>query len=218
MTGERALPVALPGWISMPSRRALGVAAVVVLALLIVAAGLWAWMAAQQRQGAAAYADVLARLQGPVTAPEVRAAALVDLEGVLQRYPSHPMAAQGAYELANTRFAARQFAQARAAYEVAAAKSGGDGTVQRLALAGIGYAWEAERDFGQAAQSFQRAVAPLAKGQFLYEELLVDLARVQELAGRRDDAVKTYRKVLEDPKSRRSDDVRARLATLGIAP
>lgn len=218
MTGERALPLALPAWVAVPSRRALLVAVGAGLALGIVVAGLWLWTATQQRQGAAAYAEVLARLQGPAVTPETRAAALGELEGVLQRYPSHALAAQGAYELGNARFAARQFTQARAAYEVAAAKAGADRTLLRLAQAGIGYGWEAERDYGRAAESFQRALTPLRSGDFLYEELLVDLARVQELAGRRDEAVKTYRKVLEDPKSRRSDDVRARLATLGVAP
>lgn len=216
MTGERALP--LPGWVPPLSRRTIVVTAVGVLVLAVVAAGLWLWMAAQQRQGAAAYAEVLARLQGPTSTPEARGAALGELEAVLQRYPSHAMAAQGAYELGNARFAARQFGQARAAYEVAAAKAGADTTLRPLAQAGIGYTWEAERDYGRAAESFQRTLAPLGPKQFLYEELLVDLARVQELAGRREDAVKTYRKVLEDPKSRRSDDVRARLATLGVAP
>ena len=47
---------------------------------------------------------------------------------------------------------------------------------------------------------------------------MMDLGRVQELAGRKDDAIKTYQRVASNPKSVRSDDARGRLASFGVQP
>ena len=44
----------------------------------------------------------------------------------------------------------------------------------------------------------------------------MDLARAQELSGKKSEAADTYRRLLKDvPASRRADDVKARLAALG---
>jgi len=44
----------------------------------------------------------------------------------------------------------------------------------------------------------------------------VDRARTQELAGRKDEAVETYRRILKElPQARRGEEVRARLMRLG---
>jgi TolA-binding protein len=50
-------------------------------------------------------------------------------------------------------------------------------------------------------------------------DLLLDLARVYELGGKKDAAVETYRKVLKEvPETPRADEARARLARLGATP
>jgi tetratricopeptide (TPR) repeat protein len=83
----------------------------------------------------------------------------------------------------------------------------------------VGYTWEAERNYGKATEAFQAALAGVGASDFLYETLTLDLARVQELGGRRDEAVETYRRLLRDvPGTRRAEDVKIRLATLGAAP
>ena len=51
------------------------------------------------------------------------------------------------------------------------------------------------------------------------EDALIDQARSLELAGKKDDAIAAYRRVLKDvPTARRADDVRSRLASLGASP
>ncbi|MGH7393193.1 MAG: tetratricopeptide repeat protein, partial [Candidatus Rokuibacteriota bacterium] len=92
-------------------------------------------------------------------------------------------------------------------------------TVRTLARAGIGYAWEGEQNWAKAAEAFQAALADLKPGDFHYEELLIDLARVQEVGGQKPAAIDTYRRLLKEvPGSLRADDVRTRLASLGAAP
>jgi tetratricopeptide (TPR) repeat protein len=206
---------------TLPTWRTIAIAVAAVAAVLLLGLGGWLWSSAQQQRGMAVYAETLARARqagGPEAAAEARMQAIRSLEGVLAEYPSNAMAPQAAYELGNLRFAAHEYDKARAAYQVAIAKTG-SGTLATLARSGIGYAWEAERKFTDAIQAYQTALADLKSAAFHYEELLVDLARVQELGGKKDEAIATYRRILQDlPRSARADDVRNRLASLGAAP
>ncbi len=202
---------------NLPSRRTLIAAGAAVLVLLLLGAGGWLWYGAEQRRALEAYALAESRLrtaQATGAKPEARAAAQRDLEAVLARFPSSSAAPQAAYELAGLRYDAGAYAPARAAYEVVLAR-GGPGTLRTLARAGIGYAWEAERNYAKATEAYRLALQGLGPKDFYYGPLLLDLARGQELSGRKDDAIVTYKMLLENfPQDPRAADVRARLMTL----
>jgi tetratricopeptide (TPR) repeat protein len=204
-----------------PSRRTLTAGGAAVLALVIIAGAVWYWQSSQQQHAAAAYAAAQAQAtaaRGPQAAPDARATAARGLETALQTYPSASAAAQAAYELANLRYMDRQYGAARSAYDVAAAKAS-SGTLRTVSRLGVGYTWEAEKDFPKAIDAFQSVLSRLKPADAFYEETLFDLARTQELAGRKDDAVQTYRRLLKEvPKTRRADEVRARLASFGVTP
>ena len=201
-----------------PSRRTLLVLAGAVLAVLVLGGAAWFWYAADQSRARAAYADVMVRVaaaEGPQATAEARTAAARDLEAILARYPSAAAVPQMAYQLGNVRYGAGQYAAARAAYEVVLAR-GATGTLRTLAQVGRGYTWEAERDWAKAMDAYRAALATLGPKDFYYEALLVDLARTQELAGRKDEAVETYRRILKElPQARRGEEVRSRLMRLG---
>jgi tetratricopeptide (TPR) repeat protein len=207
-----------PSLVIAPSQRTLLVLAVAVLAVLALGGAAWFWYAAAQSRSMAAYADVLVRVAGALGAeatPEARAAAARDLEAILARHPSAAAAPQAAYYLGNLRYDAGQYAAARAAYEVALAR-GAAGTLATLAQAGVGYAWEADRDWVKAIDAYRLAVARLGPKDFYYESLLGDLARAQELAGKKDEAVATYQRILKElPQARSAEAIRARLRSLG---
>jgi tetratricopeptide (TPR) repeat protein len=200
-------------------------------ALIVIGAGLglvvllglggWLWYSATQTRGLTAYAEALTRAhesQTPRAPAQARGQAIRELEGVLAEYPTSPAAVEAAYELGNLRYASGEYPTARGAFEIALAK-GATGTFATLARAGIAYTWEAERKFSEAESAFQAALGGSGPKDFLFEELMLGLARNQELTGRKDAAVATYQRLLkESPKARRSDVVRARLATLGAAP
>ena len=204
-----------------PGRQALAVGGAIVLGVILLGAAIWYWQASRERQAAATYAaaTTLARSsRGPQATPESRALAARQLEAALQTYPSTSMAAQGAYELGNLRYADQQYAAARSAYEIALARAS-SATLRVLARLGIAYTWEAERQFPKAVDAFQGLLAGLKPTDGFYEEALMNLARVQELAGRKDAAVETYRRILKElPRSRRVEDIKTRLASLGAAP
>lgn len=205
---------------TLPSRRTLLILAGALLLVLVGGAAGTVWYVRSARAAAAAYAGALTRVQLSRTnapSPEASAAAVRQLETTLQQYPSGRLAPDAAYELGNLRYAERQYPAARSAYEVALAR-GAAPTIRALAHAGIAYTWEAEKDFARAADAFQAARVGAGPADFLYEELTLGLARTQELAGRRDQAIETYRRLLTDStKTRRTDEIRARLASLGAA-
>lgn len=191
-----------------------------VLVLVLAGVGVWWWSAAMTERAEAAYAPALAalaRTRGPEASAETRSSVAAQLEAALARYPSAPSAALAAYELGNLRYAERDWTRARAAYELAVAKAGSP-TITRLARAGIGYTWEAEGNHGKAVEVFQAALAGVERGDFLFEELLLDLARAQEAAGRKDDAIATYQRFLKDAgTSARADEARRHLVRLNAA-
>jgi tetratricopeptide (TPR) repeat protein len=191
-----------------------------VLALVLVVGGAWFWLSTQSERAQALHAEGLAQayaLRGGQAPAAARTTAVTALEAALAQAPGAPLAAQSAYELGNLRFDLGQYPAARAAYEVARAKAGST-TIQTLAQAGIAATWESERNFASAITAYTAALDGAKPGQFYYEDLLIGLGRSQELAGKRDDAIKTYQRLLKDvPRLRRESEIRGRLASLGVS-
>jgi tetratricopeptide (TPR) repeat protein len=206
-------------WLPRPSWRVTAVLAGSVLALGAAIAAAWLWFAAEQRRGLEAFAEAMVKLQmsqAPNAAPTAKADAMRDLELTLSRKPSAAVSSQVTYELGNLKYAAQQYPGSRTAYELAAVSA--SPTLGRLAQVSVGYTWEVQKDYPKAIEAYEKALASLKPGEFLYDELMMDLGRVQELAGRKDAAVKTYQRVADNPKSLRSDDAGGRLAALGVQP
>jgi tetratricopeptide (TPR) repeat protein len=209
------------GWLEDARARRLAIqvgAGVVVVALIVV--GAWAWYRSQESRGEAALASatVLVQQATPQGAPEARAKAIAALEAVLRDHPRFSGAAQAAYQLGNLRYASGAYAQARGAYEVALAK-GGSASLRTLSAVGIGYTWEAEKNYANAAAGYEAALKAMAAKAFLYEDTLMALARVQELGGKPGAAVETYQRLLKEiPETRRADDLKTHLANLKSRP
>jgi tetratricopeptide (TPR) repeat protein len=199
--------------------RLIGIAAGGVLIVAVAALGGWYWYQRSQAEVLAAFAETMTRVreaQGPQAGPEARQNAVRALETTLMAHPSSAPAPQAALELGNLKFQNRDYAGARAAYDIAAAKNPGP-TVRTLARAGTGHAWEAERNLPSALAAYRAALEGVGPQDFLYEELMMDYARVQEGTGDRTGAVDTYQRLLKErPSARRADDVRTRLASLGV--
>jgi tetratricopeptide (TPR) repeat protein len=212
--------MALPGWAAFSELglwRWLLLSGIAVLVVLALAVGGWSWYTAAHARGlrALAEATALARAaEGPQAAAAERDAAVRALEDLIARYSSAQVVAPAAYHLGNLRFEAKAYEAARAAYSLALAK-GASGSVGSLCRLGIGYTWEAQGKNAEALAAYQAALRGLKTSDFLYEELLMNVARMQEQSGTLAEAQETYRRILRElPQSRRGDDIRARLATL----
>jgi tetratricopeptide (TPR) repeat protein len=197
-------------------RLALVVAGAIAIVALI-AAGAWAWYQSRESRGEAALADATALVEqatGAQATPDARAKAIAALEAVLRDHPRFSGAPQAAYELGNLRYAAGQYSEARAAYELALAK-GATGSIKTLSALGIGYTWEAEKNSGNAAAAYEAALKTMSSTDFAYEDALIALARTQQLAGNTAGAIATYERLLKEvPQTHRADDLRTRIAGL----
>lgn len=206
---------------TLPSARTLVIGGVATVLVLAAATGGWYWYDNQQRRVAAMYADVMTRVyaaQSPQAPADARARAQQELEQLLTQQPSAAPVAEAAYELGNLRYAARQWAPARSAYEVALAR-GHSPTVRALARTSIGYTWEAERDWGKAIDAFGTLARDLGPRDFLFDDVHFALARVQELGGKPADAVATYQRLLkEEPTGLRAEEARQQVIRLGGKP
>jgi tetratricopeptide (TPR) repeat protein len=204
-------------WLSSRGAR-LGVKiAGVVLAVAILVGAVWLWLRAEDARGQAALAasaDLVQQADGPQATTESRARAIDSLQAVLAQHGRSSAAVQAAYELGNLQYQAGDYGAARGAYEIALAK-GAAGSLRTLAASGVGYTWEAQKNYANAVTAYEavtRAVPPKA---FFFEDALLDLARAQALAGKPADAVGTYERLLKEaPDSRRAADIRARVAEL----
>jgi tetratricopeptide (TPR) repeat protein len=121
---------------------------------------------------------------------------------------------QAAYELGNLKYAAGQYAAARGAYELALAK-GANGALRTLSAFGIGYTFEAEKNYAAAAKAHAEALKGLTPKDFMYEDIAMAQARDEELAGKPAAALEIYERLLRDvPAGRRAEAVRSRIAGL----
>ena len=201
--------------------RTIAIAAGGLVLVALAAIGGWYWYESRQAEALAAFAEAMTRVQesqAPQARPDVRAAAIRGLETALATYPSSAAATQAALELGNLKYGARDFGGARAAFEIALAKNPSP-TVRTLARAGVGHAWEAERNVPNASAAFRAALEGVGPQDFLYEELMLDYARLQEVGGDKSGAIATYQRLLKElPSARRADDARTRLAALGVLP
>ena len=192
----------------------------VVAALALVGTAGWLWLRAEEARGQAALAGAAEAVQqgdGPLATAEGRQKAIGLLQGVLTQHGRSGAAAQAAYQLGNLQYQAGDYAAARAAYEIALAKGAG-GSLRTLSASGVGYTWEAQKNYASAVTAYDAAARGLGSKQFFFEEALLDLARAQALAGKPAEARATYQRLLKDaPETRRAEDIRGRLAALDPA-
>jgi tetratricopeptide (TPR) repeat protein len=200
-------------------RLALKIASVVV-ALGLLATGGWLWLRSEEGRGQAALAGAAEAVQqgeGPLATPEARQKAIAMLQAVLAQHGRSQAASQAAYQLGNLQYQAGDYAAARAAYEIALAKGVG-GSLRTLSAAGVGYTWEAQKNYASAVTAYEAAARALSSKQFYFEEALLDLARAQALAGKPVEARATYERLLKEaPETRRASEIRAKIAALPTA-
>ncbi len=188
-----------------------------VLVVAVLGLATWLWLRAEDSRGQAALAasaDLVQQADGPQATAEARARAIGSLQAVLAQHGRSSAAVQAAYELGNLQYQAGDYGAARGAYEIALAK-GAAGSLRTLAASGVGYTWEAQKNYANAVTAYEAVARAVPPKQFFFEDALLDLARAQALAGKPVDALATYERLLRDvPETRRAPDIRAKIAEL----
>jgi tetratricopeptide (TPR) repeat protein len=188
------------------------------LLLALIAAGVWSWYGRREAAAQQAIGTVLGTVQraiGSGQAAELDAAAKT-LNAFLASHSTTRAGQQGFYLLGQVEFQRRQWDAAAAAFAEAARRDGGSiGLLSRL---GHGYAYEAKGDPARALEVYQQALGGRGPKDFLYGDLLLAKARVQEQTKDSGGAIATYKQYLKDlPAADRVQEVRIRLALLGSA-
>src|SRR4029453_3991084 len=97
---------------------------------------------------------------------------------------------QSADLLGSLRFASGQYASARSAFELARDKAGSP-ALAALAALGVGYCSGGKKNYEGAEKAYQAAISGSSPKSFLYEEAMLDIARAQDLGGKRAAAIET---------------------------
>ena len=167
-----------------------GLAVLVGVALL--GAGGWAWYRAGETRSFQAFADtatLVQRAQDPAATPRT---AIAPSGRSMASSPSTPVVAGAPGRLSSGQPPVRGRPVRPGPGGVRAGPGqGGLGRGPGADRAAIGYTWEAEKQYGKADAAFQAALRSLGPRDFLYEELLTDLARVQDSAGNPKAAIET---------------------------
>jgi len=136
-------------------------------------------------------------------------------EGVVEKYPSSD-AAQGArYELGNLYFAAGDYDRSIQVYRAFVDKASGKDIRTVYAWFGIGYAYEAKREYDKALEAFNR-VADSKPGNVHEGISYRNIARIYEEMNDREKALDFYRKALEKTKDPTASSLlKRKIAQLG---
>lgn len=196
--------------------RWVGLAVLGALLLAVVGFGAWTWherreRAAHDALGAATTTAQRAAASGEPAALEDAARQLRQFVGT---HGGSRAAAIAWYLLGDIEFRRGQWDAAAGAFTEAARRD--PGSVGRLSRLGQGYALEAKGDFARALEAYQQGLVGLTPKDFLYGDLLLAKARVQEQSKDGRAAIATYQQYLKElPTSDRVEEVRLRLGFLG---
>ena len=187
-----------------------------LLGLVVAVSAGWSWVqhreALAQRSLASAAAAANRALGGGDQA--ALGAAAERLTQFLKDYPRSGVSAEAWYILGNVEF--RRGSLDRAAAAFAEAGRRGSPSIAALSLMAQGYVREAKGEPAQALGAYSQALAGRDPRAFLYPDLVLAKARVQEQLKDTAGAIESYKGFLKDvPGSPRAEEVRIRLALLG---
>jgi tetratricopeptide (TPR) repeat protein len=204
----------LPGLPPLARWSVLGVGG--FLLALLVWAGVWSVLQHRDASAQRAFTSASATYrQAMVSDEEPRLGdAAAALRQFLTDYSRSSDAAHAWYALGNLEYRQRHYDSALSAFGEAASRD--RGSVGALSRLGVGYVWEAKKDPARALTAYGEALKGRGPTDFLYGELLLATARVQEELKQPAAAVESYRRLLKDaPGSSRAEEARTRLAILG---
>ena len=167
---------------------------VVVLVAAAVLAGGWYWYSKGYEEKAMQhYVAAQQRIAGNsnVKQDDIIAA----LKDVVAQYPRSKVAGVANYGLGNIYYFSNKFDEAIAAYDAFIDKAPSNSELAVLACIGLGFSYEAKKDYAKALASYQKA-EKMKQGAHYDSTNLQNIARVYELSNERTKAVEYYQKAL----------------------
>lgn len=189
-----------------------------LLGVLIAGSAAWTWFQYRESLAQRTLAPIAQTANQALAGGERGALAAVaeQLKRFVGDHPRSRVSAEGWYLLGNVQFQLQNLDAALAAY----GEAGRHGSLSVVALSGLdlGYTREAKGDLRGALDAYNQTLTGRTAKDFLYGDLLLAKGRVLEQTGDKAGAIETYKRFLRDlASSTRVDEVRARLALLGVS-
>lgn len=212
------------------NRRTWGLIAGGLVLVLVVVVAFWAWNARKENRAQALMGDAIVIMQAPVAEgkpgakpeagsfPTIRAraeAALVKFAEVFNTYPSTKAGIAARYYAAAALAMLDRPAEAATRYQEVADRAGSGDFYGRMARLGVIEANAQAKQYDQAIGAAQALVNNTSDETIPRDALLMELGRVQLLAGKKADAKQTLDKVIADfPESPYVEEAKKLLASV----
>ncbi len=195
-----------------------------VVVCLILAVGAWVgigtYMEHRQDQASEALASSFENYAKAVEGkadPAQEKAARVSLAKVVDQYGSTPAGIQARLALGDLLVEKGKYADAEKVLSELCDETTLPTAMRPLVRHSLGLSLEGQKKYAEAANAYQSAMKEA--GQTLRNSYRLDLARVQEAAGQKEAAIKSYTEAVAQPPDPSSlDMVRSRLVALGVDP
>lgn len=206
-------------WSKENSKLLLGIAGGVAFAVAVWV-GLSTYLEHRQDQAAnvlaSSFENYAKAVEGKADPAQVKAAR-ESLAKVVDQYGATPAGIQARLALGDLLVEKAQYADAEKILTELSEETDLPAGMRPLAWHGLGLSLEGQKKYKEAASAFESAMKEA--GPSLRNSYRLDLARVQEAAGDKEAAIKTYSQAVAQPPSPASlDMVKSRLVALGVDP
>ncbi|MEJ2658692.1 MAG: tetratricopeptide repeat protein [Desulfobacterales bacterium] len=134
-----------------------------------------------------------------------------DFELIMEKYSRTKGAKLARFIYANTSYTAKNYDKAIMLYKPLLADFNDEPFLKNLVLNGLGYSYEAKKDYKTASEYFDRVVS--AKDYPIKDEALFNLGQMYASAGNKDKSIKAFKKILSDyPESMYTEIVKDEIA------
>ena len=212
------------------NRGSVGLAAGIVVLVVLVGGGYWAWTTRSQNRAQAMLGDAIVIMQTPVEEPKPGAkpgaagyatvqaraeAALAKFAEVYTAYPSTDAGLAARYYAASALAMLGRHAEAAARFQETVERAGQNTFYGRMARLGVVEANAQAKKYDEAISAAQALVNNTADDTIPRDALLIELGRVQAAAGKKAEAKQTFDKVIADfPGSPYVEEAKRMLAEL----
>jgi tetratricopeptide (TPR) repeat protein len=214
-------------------QRTFGIVGAVLLAILVLAGGYWAWHTRTETRAQVMLGDALMVVRSPVEAPKPDAAgkvvqppgsyatlnarteaALEKFQQVASQYPSTKAGIAARYYAASALSLLGRPAEAVTRYQEVLDRAGAKNFYGRMAQLGVVEAYVQSKQYDQAIAKAE-ALANASDESLPRDAMLMELGRAYAAAGKNAEARKTFDKVVaEFPDSSFAEEARTQLASL----
>jgi tetratricopeptide (TPR) repeat protein len=179
------------------NRKLVYVGSAVICIILLLAGGYYLYLLDYEKKATQLYTKVFNEKMKAAASSDKNFNPIDVYSQISMKYPDSHAAQLVQYRMGNYLYERGEIDKAIQAYIAFLSRSSRDNDIKTLAHAGLGYCYEAKKDYKNALVSFQKALAT-KEGKYFASMTYTNIARVYEQMNERIKAVEYYKKALTD--------------------